>query len=152
MISFAHSIYCDDIRFEHGNKVSLMGCYSGMLLFEGNNVILPKLGIFVTVNLIPTDIPKELIVKIIRDDGAEEILSQVYPVDAEIAQQVHAIDDVGNSGDSDQYFTMKVPIVLSPVELKDGKISTRIYYDDKVLKAGSLLVRRGVDADAINVS
>jgi len=148
MYSFAYSIYCDDIRIEFGNKISLIGCYSGILIFNSNEYLLPKLGIFITINLIPADIPKELMIKILRDDGKEEILNQIYPVDAEIAQQVQPPVNVENDGDAEKYFTMKVPLILSPVELKAGKISSRIYYDDKVLKAGSLLLHSVADVDA----
>lgn len=37
------AIFCDDIRYERGNKHSLMGCYSGELLVEQIPAILSKL-------------------------------------------------------------------------------------------------------------
>jgi hypothetical protein len=46
----AHCVFCDDIRQETGNKISLMGLYVGELIIVGKPpVMLPKLGIVVWV-------------------------------------------------------------------------------------------------------
>lgn len=46
--SFGVSIFCDDIRYEQGNKVSLMGCYGPELhVHTPLPVVLPKLGVLV---------------------------------------------------------------------------------------------------------
>jgi hypothetical protein len=42
----AHCVFCDDIRQEIGNKISLMGIYSGEMIFPVKPpVVLPKFGI-----------------------------------------------------------------------------------------------------------
>lgn len=38
-----HSIWCDDIRQEAGNKLSYVGCYSGQMFVPAMPVTLPKL-------------------------------------------------------------------------------------------------------------
>lgn len=36
------SDFCDDVRQEAGNKISLMGCYAGDMIFEKFPAVLPK--------------------------------------------------------------------------------------------------------------
>lgn len=153
MRSFAFSIFSDDIRFEIDNKVSLIGCYSGILdvSYEADGFILPKLGIFITINLIPTDIPREVTIKVERDDGVEELFSQVFTIESENSQQVSHSADTVDQGENDKYLTIKVPLVFSPVPMREGKISTRIHYNDNILKAGSLLIRRVPSINSNNV-
>lgn len=43
------SIVCDDIRHEVGDKVSLMGCYSGVMYVNAFPAALPKLGAYTRI-------------------------------------------------------------------------------------------------------
>lgn len=47
---FVHAVFCDDIRREVGNKMSLMGCYQSDLIVQSLPMVLPKLCVFVTVS------------------------------------------------------------------------------------------------------
>ena len=47
---FVHTIFCDDLRQEVGNKVSFMGCYQGELFVPFVPLLLPKLCVYVTVS------------------------------------------------------------------------------------------------------
>ena len=47
-MQYLHTIYCDDIRTEVGNKLSLMGMYSSHLYVESFPATLPRLGCFAT--------------------------------------------------------------------------------------------------------
>ncbi|MEF8720204.1 MAG: hypothetical protein V5B35_11120 [Candidatus Accumulibacter necessarius] len=77
---FVHAVFCDDIRQELGEKVSLMGCYQGELLVAEIPVLLPKLCAFVTVST-PLDRPiKSLKIRIMQDD--HELVSLELPDDA----------------------------------------------------------------------
>ena len=46
---FVHAIFCDDIRQEVGNKVSLMGCYQGELFVPFVPLTLAKVCVHVTI-------------------------------------------------------------------------------------------------------
>lgn len=60
--------FCDDIRQEVGNKLSLMGCYPGAIQVERTPVTLPKLCAIVKVYT-PLGRPfTRLAVRIVRDD------------------------------------------------------------------------------------
>lgn len=49
MNRFVHAIFCDDIRFEVGNKVSLVGIYGTDLFLQEIPLVLPGLGIYATI-------------------------------------------------------------------------------------------------------
>ena len=60
--------YCDDVRPELGNKVSLMGCYGPSMLLTSFPAVLPKLCAHVKVYA-PTDRPfAKLAIRIFRGD------------------------------------------------------------------------------------
>jgi hypothetical protein len=74
---FVHAIFCDDMRQEMGNKVSLMGCYQGELFVPFAPVALPKLCVFVTVST-PIERPlKALTIRV--DQGGTTILNIETP-------------------------------------------------------------------------
>lgn len=65
---FVTAIFCDDIRQEVGEKVSMMGCYQGELLVEAMPAMLAKLCVFLTVST-PIGRPlKKLSVRVMQDE------------------------------------------------------------------------------------
>lgn len=52
--------FCDDARQEIGNKLSLMGCYTGEMVFQKLPAVLPKLCAYVTA-ITPKDKPFEML-------------------------------------------------------------------------------------------
>ena len=61
---FVHAVFCDDIRQEIGEKMSLMGCYRGELFVPAMPVVLAKLCVLVTVST-PVRRPfKELTIRV----------------------------------------------------------------------------------------
>lgn len=68
MDRYLHAIYCDDIRYEMGNKQSLMGIYTSDLWIPEAPAILPKLCVIANIAT-PLDKPfTKLIIRIMRDD------------------------------------------------------------------------------------
>jgi len=68
---FLTATYCDDIRQELGNKLSLMGCYQGELIVSRVPVALPKLCVYVSV-WTPKEQPfKSLMIRIVQGDDVE---------------------------------------------------------------------------------
>ncbi|WP_343819493.1 hypothetical protein ISN75_02610 [Dyella marensis] len=51
-----YATFCDDIRFEAGNKISLIGVYDNEMLVQNIPTLLPKLGI-VVVTIAPISKP-----------------------------------------------------------------------------------------------
>ena len=68
---FVHAIFCDDIRQEIGNKVSLMGCYQGELFVPFVPLMLPKLCVQVTIFTTVERPLKSLTVRL--DQGANQL-------------------------------------------------------------------------------
>lgn len=67
---YLHTVWCDDIRHEVGNKPSLMGVYTGHIVVPQLPMHLAKLGVFSTLSS-PLNKPFEtpLKIEIKRDDG-----------------------------------------------------------------------------------
>lgn len=66
---YVHTIWCDDIRQEVGNKPSFMGVYSDGIVLPSLPVVIPRLCVY---SWIATPIEKpfhSLALKVIRDDG-----------------------------------------------------------------------------------
>lgn len=62
-------IFCDDIRHEVGNKMSLIGCYQGELMVETAPTALPKLCALIAATT-PKDKPyKTLTIRVMKDDA-----------------------------------------------------------------------------------
>ena len=61
--------FCDDIRHEVGNKMSLIGCYQGELMVETAPTALPKLCALIAATT-PTNKPfKTLTIRVMKDDA-----------------------------------------------------------------------------------
>lgn len=74
---FAHTIWCDDIRQEVGNKPSFMGVFTGGVLLPSLPAVLPRLGVQTWV-VSPIDLPIQLLeLQIVRDDGV--VLAEIKP-------------------------------------------------------------------------
>lgn len=74
---FAHTIWCDDIRQEVGNKPSFMGVFTGGVLLPSLPAILARLGVQTWV-VSPIDLPiQSLELQIVRDDGV--VLAEIKP-------------------------------------------------------------------------
>ncbi len=68
---FLTATYCDDIRNEVGNKLSLMGCYQGDLLVQSFPAMLPKLCVFASI-VTPKERPfKSLALRVVLDNDHE---------------------------------------------------------------------------------
>lgn len=66
---FVHTLWCDDIRQEVGNKPSFMGVYTGGLVVQSVPVNLPRLCVWTWV-VSPIDRPiGKLTLSVMRDDG-----------------------------------------------------------------------------------
>ena len=65
---FVIAQFCDDIRFELGNKVTIVGLYNGKLILQELPALIPRLGVVLTVNSPKTELTSNLMVVIEKDD------------------------------------------------------------------------------------
>lgn len=69
-------LFCDDIRQEIGNKISLMGVYSAEIIFPiSPPVVMPRLALMVLLVTELDDIPGYLKVRVLAPPNRTEILS-----------------------------------------------------------------------------
>ena len=88
---FLTATYCDDIRQESGNKLSLMGCYQGELIVSKVPVALPKLCVYASV-WTPKEQPfKSLIIRIVQGDDVE--LARIELPEAGLAEAAQIRDE-----------------------------------------------------------
>lgn len=67
---YIHTIWCDDIRQEIGNKPSLMGVYTGQLILPQLPMTLQRLGVFSTLSSpVTRPINSGIKIEVKRDDG-----------------------------------------------------------------------------------
>lgn len=136
---FGYAIFCDDIRQEIGNKISLMGLYSGVAVFDAEfPVTIPKLCIAINFVLGLEDERRAVKIKVLSANADEESLI----IDGELP--VEAIEnEMPPPGVDAKRLHAVVHIVLSPFVIeKPGLIKVRAYYGDDEYKLGSLEVAR----------
>lgn len=101
-------LYCDDIRREEGQKLSLMGVYGSELIAPSFPLKLPKFCLVIRLVLPPGEDVEDL--RIVIHKGDEEIAS-MHP-DPELMAKV---DDVANSGQGRK--SAPIPADEAPVRM-----------------------------------
>lgn len=131
---FGYALFCDDIRQEVGNKVSLMGLYTGVAVFESEfPITIPRLCIAVHFVQDREDEVKPVKLKVIstNDDGEQLIL------EGDLDMQVERIPVAPGA----TRMTTAAHIVLSPLTIeKPGAIRVRAYYGEEEYKLGGLQI------------
>lgn len=141
MARYLHTIYCDDVRLEVGNKQSLMGIYSGDLLVPVFPVTLPKLCI--VVNLVtPIDKPlKELTIRVTKDD---EILIEAPITDEQLSKPQLNIIENGEKGDPDRRICFNFTLMLTPFSIeKECVLRVRAVTESGEFKGNGLRIKIG---------
>lgn len=144
----AHCVFCDDIRFEMGNKISLMGIYTGVLNVDQSfPLALPKFGVVVWVISDFDDFPANMITTIVLPGGHElvrlESPTSMAPVPPELQEGA-------------QKAILSQAIPLSPLPLlQEGMMEVWVETEKEKLRAGRLWLRSSAAAttrDEINQS
>lgn len=125
-------VFCDDVRHEIGNKVSLIGIYGGEMLIQTSAlpVLLPKLGVHVFINT-PIKKPfKRATVWIVTPSNQE-----VARVNVEDIKMADIKEDV-------QKVTFGASMVIPLVQItENGAINAWGEIDGERERVGKLLVR-----------
>lgn len=137
---FGYSIFCDDIRFEEGGKLSVIGVYQGsMFVHRDFPVSLPKLAILVRYNEKTGTQSHSLTLQLFLPGDHENTPSVVghVPIE-EMRKQLLPQADHDNT-----YGSLQANFILSPAVLKQpGVIRVRALCGDKILKMGSLKIEK----------
>lgn len=117
---FISAIYCDDIRHEMGNKLSLMGCYQSELIVASAPVALTKLCVYATATTSIERPFKSLKFRILQDDKVEMARLEV-PIDGlEMAAQFE--DSTATRK------TVGTALIFAPLVI-ERPMSIRVYAD-----------------------
>ncbi|AZR94579.1 hypothetical protein BBB39_12925 [Bordetella trematum] len=147
---YAHCLFCDDVRTEMGDKLSVMGIYGGELVAtrpeallpvgEGAPAaLLPRLCI-VGYAFTPIDRPFErLSFTVLRND---EVIQQQDLDPSELARMADRLKGIGSPEDPVTMFQVVVNLSLSPYIISDAHtLSLRFNTESEELIAGKLRVR-----------
>ena len=109
-------VFCDDIRHEIGGKISLIGCYSEVMLVGKFPITLPKLCASVRA-ITPADEPfKTLKIFVLKDD---EVLVEGEIPCADLPKIDPAVSNDGS------LFAVNAQFVFSPLEI-NGPCGLRV--------------------------
>lgn len=136
MTRFAYSIFCDDIRNEVNNKVSLMGVIGSLMYVQEFPAMLPKLCAVVAAST-PHDQPFRSISFKGTMDG--NVIFELSMDESQLEQlrknSVMVEDPVG--------FEAKAMVILSPFHVAaQTKIKVTVVADGKELECGGLQISK----------
>jgi hypothetical protein len=142
-----YTTFCDDIRQEVGNKLSMVGVYTnGMLTPEPFPVVLPKFCMFVTyVEVKGTETePVNFSIYLPGDEDEKPsfnyILEEIMEA-RKTAPDMPIPDSVAVPSHSQSILPVKFPIIISPAEFRQpGFVRVHAHIGDRTYKLGSLLV------------
>lgn len=142
MMQFATTLFCDDIRFEIGNKRTYVGCFDGALIVEELPAVLPRLCASVTLYLSrfpDTDTDVEARIFLPGDAPEKPSFTSETKIPGGLKPPPMVFSD---ASDANPRLKIQQDFVLSPVEIKQaGLISVRLAYGAESIRAGSLEIR-----------
>jgi hypothetical protein len=139
MSRHAHCLFCDDIRYEIGNKTSILGIYNGVLQAASVPVVLPKLCIATFLSS-PVDMPvSSLSIRVSLND---QLLQQIDLTSENLAEVPKVVEQWVTEDDPIIVLVLGAHIVLSPFVFdKEGAITVTAIVDGEELIAGKLRLR-----------
>ncbi len=133
--------YCDDIRLEVGNKVSLMGLYAGEALLPQIPAVLPKLCALVACKA-PIDKPFRSLA-VAASSRARGIIGTTEIPAGQLESIHEAISARNVLGESWRFYVVNVQLVMSPFPVDEEDIlSITVTADGETIDGGRLALRR----------
>lgn len=109
---YLHTLWCDDIRMEIGNKPSFMGAFTGGMLIPSLPTTLHKLGVHSSIAIPPDQQIKTLSLEVVRDDG--EVVAAMSPgPEVPLTGPEKVREDSTRRG-------MTVTLVIAPLPIPEG--------------------------------
>jgi hypothetical protein len=131
---FLVPLYCDDIRNEVGNKLTLVGCYGTDLLLDTLPIVLPKLAVYVRAYTPAGRLFQRLILRLRQN---EELLAELDFPAAELAA---AATDHSNS----RWAIIQAVMFMSPLLVQSSGFLRLEAETEEGLLLGSKLVIRAM--------
>lgn len=141
------SLFCDDVRFELGGKMSVAGIYQADMVFPAEQsfpIILPKFGIFLKYyELQDSSLTADILVRIFLPGDQNDAPSVVLPFNRSLLTAAAPPRRYDLEPDQERVFNITYPIVFSPLMIKqEGFIKVRALSGETTTKLGSLMIRR----------
>jgi hypothetical protein len=135
--------FCDDIRYEIGNKYSLIGCYKQDLVLSKIPATLPKLCASVTV-LSPIDQPFERLTIYARLDN--EVIAELELTSDQLALLKNEMESQISLGK--EKVQINCHLVFSPLVLpQEGNIFIEANSEEGVIKGEVLNIRLKTESE-----
>lgn len=140
MITYAHAIYCDDIREEVGGKSTHVGVYHGSLLVQSFPVTLPKLCVVLNVVLPADNLPDDLKMQVMLNDSVlaegEMTVTDLGAVLAAIPADLAPSESSKESG-----WVVAANFIFAPMQMEGpGVLRASVKAGDQVMKANGLRI------------
>ncbi len=128
----AHCIFCDDIRFERGNKVSFMGLYSDELLVFAVKPTRIRFAIVAWLICDIGDSPEQMTLRATGPVPGERLLEGIF----------HFPKSIIPIGSDSKKVHLRAHLHLEGLEAKDdGEIAVFVDTDTGPIRAGRLRIR-----------
>lgn len=138
---YGMTIFCDDFRHEDNGKFMIIGGYTGTMNFNGKTPFtLPTFAIVFQFNIPSKFKFSKIVLEAVfeSDQGDENLIKIEMATDTKdrLSKIPSKLID-----DDRKMFSIFFPSIISPfIIAREGMISTRVYLDDKMFRAGSLKV------------
>lgn len=140
MNRYLHATFCDDIRREEGNKVSLMGIYGNYMYFPEFPAKLQKLCIAFSANTLADNPFESLSFVLMKND--EEIVRQDVPKE-HLDQLSNAPDVTPPNVNGQSMMTIQAFVILPEFVVEEPcLLRVRAITERETLKAPGLLIDR----------
>jgi hypothetical protein len=144
-LAWGQTLFCDDIRFEIGNKLSIVGIYQTDFIINSEfPIMVPKFCLYVSYYELAGRLQEELQLNIYFPGGGENPGFQANIPRPAQSEQMPAAD----RADSDRVNIIRAPITFSPLQIAEpGDIKVRMVCGDVVTKLGLINIRKATDAE-----
>jgi hypothetical protein len=129
----AHCVFCDDIRQEVGNKISMMGMYLGELIIQGTAPIaLPKFGFVIWIISDVDDPIQHVTTRVLMPPDQKEVIH---------IEMTQAVQTVFMAEGAQKLVAHQIIPVAPFIIEQPGMIEVMLETDRGSMRAGRLLVR-----------
>lgn len=142
--AFGHAIFCDDIRIEHGGKLTLVGTYPNVMFVHGNfPFTLPKFGVQVMYSERLDVLGKKkavlrLFASWLPDDKPlieHDLPTSLPEIEAPEAPGIPPAD----------YGHLSLQVMFTPLVIeRPGLIRARVIRDNQVIRLGALRIGKAL--------
>jgi hypothetical protein len=150
MEPFGTAIFCDDVRFELQNKMSLIGTYgSELILFGSFPATLPKLGILSSVRFSKAQRVRGGKILIYLPGDSVDSPSHTHDLSIDLRPEEFPNPDPSDYPDFPGIYGFNHPLLVSPVVIRQsGYIRVRGEFEGTTIKIGALRIREATPGEA----